>query len=187
MGSECSNCSKCDLGIISESQNEIDRQSLEYRKGNLKRDELILKENTEIIKYYNNYLPTIIFLQIKIKKYLHKLKQSINPKDDFYNKYYGNIDLSQENLEIIGNNNELEDTPKKYQLNHKIQNSNHEFRTLSQKYSSFQNNNNESKEENESYKVKNYQIKKKCKIYRRYDKWKTGWIWYTRMGRWSQI
>ena len=21
----------------------------------------------------------------------------------------------------------------------------------------------------------------------RYDKWKTGWIWYTRMGRWSQI
>ena len=31
MGSECSNCSKCDLGIISESQNEIDRQSLEYR------------------------------------------------------------------------------------------------------------------------------------------------------------
>ena len=41
MGSDCSNCTKCDLGILSEKQNEIDRQSLEYRKRNINREELI--------------------------------------------------------------------------------------------------------------------------------------------------
>ena len=164
MGSECSNCSKCDLGIVSESQNEIDRQSLEYRKGNINRDHLINLKNNNIIKYYSNYLPKIIFLQIRIKRFLNKIKQFADPKDTFYKKYYGTIELSPENLVIIGANDELADTGNKEQLRHKIKNSKEKFKTLSEKYSSIQNDNkNEPIEENMPYKVKDYQINSKAK------------------------
>jgi len=104
MGSDCSNCSKCDLGIMSESQNEINRQSIEHRNGNINREQLMNINKINLINYYNNYLPTIIYLQIRIKKYLNKLRKFTDPKNDFYNKYYGSIELSQENLEIIGAN-----------------------------------------------------------------------------------
>ena len=163
MGSDCTNCSKCDIGIISESQNEIDRQSIEYRNGNINRDQLILNNKDNIIKYYNNYLPQIIFLQIRLKKFLNKLKQSTDPKEDFYNKYYGTIELSQENLEIIGANNELADISNKEQLYHKIQNSKDKFKTLSQKYSSAQKNSNELQEEKKTNKVKDYKINNNTK------------------------
>ena len=163
MGSDCTNCSKCDIGIISESQNEIDRQSIEYRNGNINRDQLILNNKDNIIKYYNNYLPQIIFLQIRLKKFLNKLKQSTDPKEDFYNKYYGTIELSQENLEIIGANNELADISNKEQLYHKIQNSKDKFKTLSQKYSSAQKNSNELQEEKKTNKVKDYKINNNAK------------------------
>lgn len=163
MGSECSNCSKCDLGIMSESQNEIDRQSLDYRKGNINREQLINNLNNNIIKYYSNYLPKIIFLQIRIKKYLNKVKQFNDPKDTFYKKYYGTIELSPENLVIIGANDEYADTGNKEYLRHKIKNSNEKFKTLSHKYSSRNDNNNEPIEENKPYKVKDYQINKKAK------------------------
>ena len=162
MGSECTNCSKCDLGIISESKNEIDRQSLDYRKGNIKRD--ILLNNNNIINYYKNYLPKIIYLQIRIKKFLLNKRQFTNPKDDFYNKYYGTIELSPENLEIIGTNNELADINNKGELFHKIQNSKDKFKTLSQKYSSIQNNQkNDLPEEKNIYKVKDFKINEKAK------------------------
>jgi len=163
MGSECTNCSKCDLGIISESQNEIDRQSLEYRKGNIKRD-ILLNNNNNIINYYKNYIPEIIFLQIRIKKYLFKNRQFTNPKDDFYNKYYGTVELSPENLEIIGANNELADISNKGELFHKMENSKDKFKTLSQKYSSIQNNNNNDlPEEIKLNKVKDYKISETAK------------------------
>ena len=163
MGSECTNCSKCDLGIISESQNEIDRQSLEYRKGNIKRD-ILLNNNNNIINYYKNYIPEIIFLQIRIKKYLFKNRQFTNPKDDFYNKYYGTVELSLENLEIIGANNELADISNKGELFHKMENSKDKFKTLSQKYSSIQNNNNNDlPEEIKLNKVKDYKISETAK------------------------
>ena len=162
MGSECTNCSKCDLGIISERQNEIDRQSIDYRNGNIKRD--ILLNNNNLIDYYKNYLPKIIFLQIRIKKYLLNKRQFANPKDDFYNKYYGTVELSPENLEIIGTNNELADINNKGELYHKIQNSKEKFKTLSQKYSSIQNNTkDELSQENKIYKVKDYKINENVK------------------------
>ena len=166
MGSECSNCSKCDLGIISESQNEIDRQSIEYRNGNLTRDKIMNNNKNNIIKYYSDHLPTIIFLQIRIKKYLNKLRQSTDPKEDFYSKHYGTVELSQDNLEIIGGNNEFADISNKEQLFHRIQNSKDKFKTLSQKYSSLQNNiniNNEFPGENKPYKVKDFKINDKIK------------------------
>ena len=190
MGSDCSNCTKCDLGILSEKQNEIDRQSLEYRKRNINREELINNNINKIIEYYNNHLPTIIYLQNNIKKYLKKLQHLKNPQDNFYNKYYGSAELSPENLEIIltnNDNNDISDTNNKENIFHKIQNSKEKFRTLSEKYSSFQNNNIEQPEENKSYKVKDLKINDKAKYTgdmlngKQNGKWKTKWIWNTRM------
>ena len=164
MGSDCSNCTKCDLGIISEKQNEIDRQSLEYIKRNMNREELVNNINNKILEYYNNYLPAIIYLQLNIKKFLKKLQQLKDPQDNFYNKYYGSAELSPENLEIILTNNDLSDINNKEQSFHKIQNSKEKFKTLSEKYISFQNNNNiEQPEENNSYKVKDLKINDKAK------------------------
>ena len=119
MGSDCSNCSKCDLGIISENQNEIDRQSLEYRNGNINREQMIINNN-KILKYYSEHLSEITFLQINIKKFLEKLKHSSNAKEEFYNKHYGTIELSKENLQIINPSQELADISNKEQLCHKI-------------------------------------------------------------------
>ena len=155
MGSDCSNCSKCDLGIISENQNEIDRQSLEYRNGNINREQMIINNN-KILKYYSEHLSEITYLQINIKKFLEKLKHSSNAKEEFYNKHYGTIELSKENLQIINPSQELADISNKEQLCHKIQNNNEKFKTLSQKYSSLQNNDEEIDEEKKPYKVKNY-------------------------------
>ena len=164
MGSDCSNCSKCDLGLMSESKNEINRQSMEYRNGNISREQLVNINKNNLINYYRNYIPTIIYLQIRIKKYLRKLRQFTDPKDDFYNKHYGSVELSQENLEIIGTNNEFAVINNKGKLFHKIQNSKDKFQTLSQKYSSTQNNNNEDlPEQNKPYKVKNYKINNRAK------------------------
>ena len=52
-----------------------------------------------------------------------------------------------------------------------------------------QNNSNikETEEKEKEENISPIHPKEKCKIYRRYDKWKTAWIWYTRMGRRSEI
>ena len=156
MGSDCSNCSKCDMGIMSESQNEIDRQSIEYRNGSLNRELMIIKNN-QMLKYYNQHLPEIAYLQIRIKRFLNRIKRTTDPKEEFYNKHYG-IELSKENLEIISPSQELPDISNKKQLYHKVQNSKEKFKTLSQKYSSLQNDNEENEGNKDSYKVKNYKI-----------------------------
>ena len=67
MGSHCSNCTKCDLGL-SESQNEINNQSINYPKGDTNKEEssIINQDYKNRISYYKKNIPKIIFLQLKI-------------------------------------------------------------------------------------------------------------------------
>ena len=69
MGSDCSACTKCQIGL-SEKENELYRQSIEYQNG------------TTNNKYSQN-IPEIIFLQIKIKKFLKRLNKILVQKKDF--------------------------------------------------------------------------------------------------------
>ena len=145
MGSDCSACSKCQMGQ-SEKENELNRQSIEYTKDN---------ENNK----YSQNIPEIIFLQIKIKKFLKRLKQNLDTKERFYNKNYGTYELSNENLDIIYEkniNNEVDTNSIKGERDHKIKQSQEKFKTLSQKYSTL--NNNDSPENNKIYKVSKYPI-----------------------------
>ena len=147
MGSDCSACTKCQIGL-SEKENELYRQSIEYQNG------------TTNNKYSQN-IPEIIFLQIKIKKFLKRLKQNLGPKERFYNQNYVTYELSNDNLDIISeknenNSNEIDINTKKEERHHQIRQSQEKFKTLSQKYSTL--NNNESSENNKMYKVEKYPI-----------------------------
>ena len=161
MGSECSTCSKCQIGL-SEKQNEINRQSIEYPNGKYKNEEVLenkflnSENKNKIIQYYSNDIGKIIFLQLKIKKFLYKLKPDSNPQNRFYNKNYGTYELSNDNLDIISekNDNYAEDHSHKEEKHHQLKASNEKFKTLSQKYSTI--NNNESIGNNKLYKVEQY-------------------------------
>ena len=87
MGSDldCSNCSKCDLSLF-ERQNEINDQIIES-PGKRKRENIILNIDykDKRLEYYNKNISQIIFLQLRIKKFLNHLKQDSDPRDIFYN------------------------------------------------------------------------------------------------------
>ncbi len=88
------NCNKCDLGLY-ESQNEINRFSLNYPNTNLINDN---KNEKQDITRYKKYEPEIIFLQLKIRKLL--LCKKMNQKEYFYYQNYNNL----ENMSITDNN-----------------------------------------------------------------------------------
>ena len=153
MGLECSACSKCQI-CGPEDQNEIKSPSIEYPNGKNEIEEIKeIKENTiknpesksNLFEYYNKNIPTIIFLQLKIKKFLNKLKS--DPKNRFYNKNYGTYELSNDNLDIISEKNEYNkgaDTfIKKIENNHKLKSSSENFKLLRQKYSTINKNKND--------------------------------------------
>ena len=76
MGSDCSHCSNCESGL-SEKENELNRHSIEYPKGSIKKEDnqkLTSDSKNKITEFYRKYIPTIIFLQLKIKKFLNRIK-----------------------------------------------------------------------------------------------------------------
>ena len=96
MGSECSLCNRCEI-IHEEKGNELNNSKIKIK--------LLGSMSENNILYYQNYIPEIIFLQMKIKKFLKKLKDNTNPKEAFYNKIDKNTnDLSNDDLKIIDNN-----------------------------------------------------------------------------------
>ena len=88
MGSVCSHCSNCESNLT-EEDNEL------YSHSSIKKDN------------YKAKMSTIIFLQLKIKKFLNKLKQDSDQKNLFYKRNYGINELSNDNLDIISEKNEF--------------------------------------------------------------------------------
>ena len=168
MGLYCSNCNNCNY-FISEQQTEINTPSIqysnEYGRNRGKKENLLYNE-----KYKNN-LPKIIFLQLKIKKFINEINQDSHKRDRFYDINYGNNQLANDNLDIISekndNDNDFESyNSKKKGKHHRIKSS-EKFRTLSNKYNSLNNNDiidkNASFEKDKSYKVEQYQINESAK------------------------
>ena len=156
---DCSKCSNCDLSLF-EKQNEISRQFIES-PGKIKRDNIILNIDykDKRLEYYNKNIPQIIFLQLRVKKFLNHLKQDSDPRDAFYNKNYGTYEISNDNLDIISEKNEDNNNGLKTEENHhQIKHSKEQFKTLSHKYSTLNNYENNVIEINKPYKVENYQI-----------------------------
>ena len=89
MGTVCSHCSNCESNLT-EEDNELYSRSSTKKKNN-----------------YKDNIPTIIFLQLKIKKFLNKLKQDSDQKNLFYKRNYGINELSNDNLDIISEKNEF--------------------------------------------------------------------------------
>ena len=169
MGSHCSNCSKCDLGL-SESQNEINNQSINYPKGDTNKEEssIINQDYKNRISYYKKNIPKIIFLQLKIKKLLNRNTKDSDQKDKFYEKNYGNYELSNDNLDIISerkefNSNQADILSRKEENHHQLNCSQEKFKSLTDKYSTLNKNNYNSFEIDVPYKVENYQINESAK------------------------
>ena len=78
------NCNKCDIGIYENNgdNNEINRFNLNFPRNEKNTNEKCNKSFDNIIKKYKNFEPEIIFLQMKIKKFL--LKKRIKPIEYFY-------------------------------------------------------------------------------------------------------
>ena len=157
MGNFCKACEQ----KLSESNNEIlgdMADTIFPLKRKNKMDRIKEKENSYQKNYNNNininqYIPEIIFLQRKIKKFLSKERES--NQDIFYNKIYTN--------NITDSNNKLKDelvtlvSNTDIKKNHLKRSEN--FKTLSQKYNTLSNNSlinhtNEGKQ----YKVEKLQI-----------------------------
>ena len=152
MGNYCKACEK----QFNERQNEIIRQS-----GDLSLINHSTKNHIKISdkKIQNNnmeeFVPEIIFLQRKIKKFLLSRHQS--NQDIFYNKNYSDLnDNLNEEFNIIGYNED------KYEGNHldkNISKKSDKFKTLSQKYNTLSNNSNSNtKIDGKAYSVEKYKI-----------------------------
>ena len=159
MGLYCSNCNNCNY-FISEQQTEINNPNIQYGKKRGKKENLLYNEK------YKNALPTIIFLQLKIKKFLNDIKQDSYKRDRFYVTNYDNNQFVNDNLDIIsekGDNDNDSYNSKLQGRHHKIKSS-EKFRTLSNKYNSLNNNDkNISFEKNKPYKVEQYEISDSAK------------------------
>jgi len=159
MGLYCSNCNNCNY-FISEQQTEINNPNIQYGKKMGKKEKLLYNEK------YKNALPTIIFLQLKIKKFLNDIKQDSYKRDRFYVTNYDNNQFANDNLDIIsekGDNDNDSYNSNNPGRHHKIKSS-EKFRTLSNKYNSLNNNDkNISFEKNKPYKVEQYEISDSAK------------------------
>ena len=78
------NCNKCDIGIYENNgdNNEINRFNLNFPRNEKNKNDKCNNSFDDIIKKYKNFEPEIIFLQMKIKKFL--LKKRIKPIEYFY-------------------------------------------------------------------------------------------------------
>ena len=139
------NCNKCDLGLY-EDQNEINRFSLNYPN---------TKENFDIISdnnlsnldnhKYKKYEPEIIFLQIKIRKFL--LRKKVDKKNYFYEQNYNleNLSLTDNIIPIEEqildsknnkNNNIFNNSTNNVSINYPKQRNSEKYKSFSQKYNS---------------------------------------------------
>jgi hypothetical protein len=97
------NCNKCDLGFI-DSDDEINKHNINYEyneKNSTDGKENNLLDNN-LIKY-KKYEPEIIFLQLKIRKFLSNKK--VDSIENFYNRNYSLENTSNDNLIIITEEN----------------------------------------------------------------------------------
>ena len=151
MGSYCKACDN----QINEKHNEIIRQSGDLSMSNNTRNnikESILKVKNDNIK---DFIPEIIFLQRKIKKFLSSKHES--NQEIFYKKNYSDLNYNQnEEFNIIGYKDEnLEGN----HLDKNTSKKSDKLKTLSQKYNTLSNHSmSNSKNDGKIYKVEKLQI-----------------------------
>ena len=87
-----------------------------------------------------DFIPEIIYLQRKIKKFL-SLKKKSNEENFYIKNYSGNIDTKiNEDFDIIGYNEENNDNANNNNMGKHSSRKSEKFKTLSQKYNTLSNN-----------------------------------------------